>query len=117
MTLKDKIGKENPSNAERKPQPPSQKTPPSKQSGQGVRLTVKHDCGYSNTVFIRGKGASLSWEKGVPLKNVGPDEWVFEINEPFSLLEFKFLINDEIYESGENRRINQAGNFLYRPMF
>lgn len=42
------------------------------------RVQVRYDVGFSKPHTIRGKGANLSWSKGIPLKNNGPDEWVWE---------------------------------------
>src|SRR4051794_40705456 len=34
-----------------------------------TRVTIKYDAGFPNQLYIRGKGANLSWDKGQPLKN------------------------------------------------
>ena len=39
-------------------------------------MVVHFDVGFKNSVD-RGKGAGLSWDKGVQLKNTKPDEWVW----------------------------------------
>jgi hypothetical protein len=93
--------------------PKSLKADPNK--GNYTKITIKFDCGYPNTLYIRGKGSNLSWEKGLALKNVKHDEWVYETNDP--TLEFKVLINDRHYEQGENHRVNHSGNFQYHPKF
>lgn len=82
-----------------------------------TKLSVKYDCGYPNKLTIRGEGANLCWEKGIPLKNVKPDEWVFETDAPFGKCHFKILVNDEIYEAGTNRTLVQGTNSTYTPKF
>ena len=82
-----------------------------------TRLVVKYNCGFPNTLFIRGKGPKLSWDKGVALKNVKDDEWVFETDESFTNMEFKFLVNDHTYELGENHRLTKTGSFHFIPKF
>ena len=82
-----------------------------------TRITIKFDAGYPNQMFIRGKGANLSWEKGQPMKNVKADEWSWETEIPFSACEFKVLINDRVYENGENHHINGGAVILYTPHF
>ena len=82
-----------------------------------TRVTIKYDIGFSNHITIRGKGANLNWEKGQPLKNVKPDEWIWETDVPFTHCEFKVLINDRVYENGENHQINAGASLFYTPHF
>ena len=85
--------------------------------GGTTRITVRFDVGFSNNVFIRGHGAGLSWDQGVLLKNVGPDEWVWEAKTPFDDCEFKVLINDQQYEQGENHHVRTGAQLKYTPQF
>ena len=90
----------------------------SKSTNKKTVVKVSYDCGFPNTLFIRGEGIStLSWEKGVPLKNVSQNEWVWECNRPCSNVEFKILINDQLYESGNNHRISYGDEVAIRPQF
>lgn len=82
-----------------------------------TKITVKFDCGFPNQLTIRGQGAGLSWEKGLPLKNVKKDEWVFETEATFTKGEFKVLINDKTYESGANRTLLPGTTTQYTPNF
>ena len=81
------------------------------------KVVVKYDVGFSNTLYIRGKGAGLSWEKGIALKNVGPNEWLWEPSHAFSECEFKVLVNDQHYEGGENHHIQYGDVIQYSPSF
>lgn len=92
-------------------------SPSEKKPGQKTRVIVKFDTGFSNQLYIRGKGANLSWDKGIPLKNVKADEWVWETDAPFTTCEFKVLINDKYYETGENHPLHAGANVLYTPRF
>jgi hypothetical protein len=82
-----------------------------------TRITVKYDVGFNNTLYLRGKGVNLSWEKGTPLKNIKADEWVWETEAPFTTAEFKVLINDKQYESGNNHSLICGANIHYTPTF
>ncbi len=111
-----------PSGLLRSPQPltPSTSTPsprPPESSSPKTRITVKYDAGFPNQLYIRGSGANLSWEKGILLQNVKPDEWVWETNLPFATGEFKVLVNDQIYEQGDNHRLSGGATLLYTPQF
>jgi hypothetical protein len=61
--------------------------------GPKTRVVVKYDVGFNNAIYIRGNGANLSWDKGILLKNVKPDEWVWETDLAFTKCEFKVMIN------------------------
>ena len=82
-----------------------------------TRIVVRYNVGYNNHLFIRGNGAGLSWDHGVMLKNIGPDEWVWEATTPFRECEFKVLINDQQFESGENHHIHDGSAIQYTPNF
>lgn len=86
-------------------------------SGPKTRITLNYDVGFSNTLYVRGQGANLSWEKGIMLKNIKADEWVWETNVPFTSCEFKVLINDSIYETGQNHTLTCGASIRYTPKF
>lgn len=87
-----------------------------KKSGT-TRITIKYDVGFNNHMFIRGEGANLSWDKGTPLKNVKADEWVWETTQSFVNVHFKVLINDKVYEAGDNHHANYGSSLCYTPRF
>lgn len=82
-----------------------------------TRITVKYDVGFNNVLYLRGQGANLSWDRGVALKNVKADEWVWETDANFSSGEFKVLINDRLYETGTNHPFKAGANINYTPKF
>lgn len=70
------------------------------------------------TPYLRGEGlSSLSWEKGIPLQRLKPDEWIFETEELFSGGEFKVLINDQTYELGDNHSLYPGASIRIKPRF
>ena len=81
------------------------------------RVLVKYDVGFGNILFIRGQGAGLNWEKGQMMKNLSKDEWVWETDLSFNACEFKVLLNDQGFESGDNHKLLQGANFEYTPRF
>jgi len=88
-----------------------------KSKKEKTQIVVRYNVGYGNHLFIRGNGAGLSWDQGVMLKNIGPDEWVWEANVPFKECEFKILINDQQFENGENHQILDGASMQYTPRF
>lgn len=85
--------------------------------GPKTRIVVKFDVGFGNFLTIRGKGADLNWDKGIPLKNMKKDEWVWETEAAFNTGEFKILINDKHYESGENHPLKCGATVQVTPFF
>ena len=75
------------------------------------------DVGFGNTLYIRGEGAGLSWKKGMPLKNVSATEWVFDTNKATGLVNFKFLINDQVWAEGENVAVEAGSKSISSPRF
>lgn len=80
-------------------------------------IVVKYDCGLHNHLTIRGEGAGLSWHHGTPLKNIKSDEWKFDIDAPDEKIEFKILINDQVFEIGENRKVEKGETVKVVPKF
>lgn len=88
-----------------------------KQRDQNTVIIVKYNCGFDNHLTIRGEGAGLSWFKGVALKNISADEWVFDLNMSDPHLEFKILINDQVFEVGENHKVKNGHRIDVYPSF
>jgi hypothetical protein len=82
-----------------------------------TRITIKYDVGFSNSLFLRGEGPGLSWDKGIKLRNVKADEWIWETSQPFTRGEFKVLINDSHFEQGDNHKLVSGANVIYTPNF
>lgn len=84
---------------------------------QASKITIKYDVGFKNSLYIRGSGAGLSWQKGKLMKNIGADTWVWETDADFKEIEFKVLVNDQAYEEGENHRLQSGKPVQYSPRF
>lgn len=68
-------------------------------------------------IYLRGEGVPhLNWEKGVKLLP-HEDEWIWEIDEPFSSGAFKVLINDTTYELGSVHRLYPGASVRINPKF
>lgn len=85
---------------------------------QKTRIVVQVDDRFANAIYLRGEGLpELSWKKGVELKHANPNEWVFETDTSFSNAEFKILVNDDIYELGENHPLYPGASVRVNPKF
>ncbi len=87
------------------------------QKGPKTRIIIHYDVGFPNSLYIRGEGGPLSWEKGLLLKNIKSDEWAWETTEPFTSCQFKILINDCEFENGDNHTIMCGASIDYTPQF
>ena len=78
-----------------------------------VTISTKVDIGFGNTLFLRGEGKGLSWDQGVIMTCVADDEWSLTVAKSAQPRVFKFLINDEVWCTGEDYslRSNQSGTF------
>jgi hypothetical protein len=103
------------------------KVPTKKAGAPKARIPVKKalktsiiarvDVGFANQLYIRGTGAGLSWDKGLPLENVSAYEWTFATTEAKSDVVFKFLINDELWAEGDNVTVAEGATSISSPVF
>jgi hypothetical protein len=88
-----------------------------------VRKTLKTsivayiDVGFGNTLYIRGEGAGLSWEKGISMRNISAAEWAFDTTKATGTITFKFLINDQVWAKGDDRTIKAGSKSVSSPEF
>ena len=82
-----------------------------------TRVLVKYNAGWGNQLFIRGTGAGLDWQRGIPMQCVGEDEWLWEHLVSKGDLAFKILINDEIWNTGDDITLNAGDSITVHPSF
>lgn len=100
--------------------PAAKKVPAAKLPAKKVEQTsaiARVDVGFGNSLYVRGEGGGLSWEKGTLMENVSPYEWIWKSTTAKSDVEFKFLINDEIWAEGENLTVSAGGASISTPRF
>ncbi len=100
-----------------KPTASKKKEPVLKTKSQTV-VVAKVDIGFGNALYIRGQGAGLSWEKGIPMENIGADEWrwVTDKASPDGIA-FKLLINDSTWALGNDYSVMVGSTSITRPEF
>ena len=70
-----------------------------------MSVLIKCDIGWGNTLFIRGEGNVLNWDKGIALSFCEKGQgWFFE-TEGTQPIEFKVLINDQQWSAGDNLKL------------
>ncbi len=88
-----------------------------KKGTKATRVIVKFNAGWGNQLFIRGMGAGLDWQKGIPMQCMGEDEWLWEQLVPNGSVAFKVLLNDNQWCSGEDYLVNAGDSIICRPEF
>jgi len=80
-------------------------------------IVAQIDIGFGNTLYIRGEGAGLSWEKGLPMGNLSADQWRVLLGKTTAPITFKFLINDLTWSSGEDYKVEPGETVTIVPQF
>ena len=80
-------------------------------------IAARVDVGFGNNLYIRGDGAGLSWDVGILMKNLSPYEWAWETKTSDQPIEYKLLINDEIWANGENQFAQPDETSITAPTF
>jgi hypothetical protein len=85
-------------------------------SGAVTIIDVKLDVGFGNTVFLRGHGGGLTWERGVPLSCVDGKTWRWSgtVKDPIT---FKPILNDKIWSAGTNLTVKPGQKLEVKPIF
>ncbi len=65
-------------------------------------ITATIDVGYGNTLYLRGDGPGLSWNKGVALTCTADTVWTLTIAGATRPIICKFLLNDTTWSRGED---------------
>ncbi|MCI0540019.1 MAG: hypothetical protein L0Z50_32840 [Verrucomicrobiales bacterium] len=80
-------------------------------------LEAKLDVGYGNTLFIRGEGAGLSWEQGIPMRCVDASTWVWSSDQVRETISFRVLFNDSVSAAGEVLTVSAGEKLRFTPAF
>lgn len=93
------------------------KKAPTKKKVLKSTIAARVDVGFGNNLYIRGEGAGLSWDVGILMKNLSPYEWAWETKSTSKPIEYKFLINDELWANGENQFAKSGDTSISAPTF
>lgn len=80
-------------------------------------VAAKIDVGFGNSLFIRGQGDGLSWDKGTPLQCVDASTWIWSTTGARGSVVFKLLINDELWSQGEDLVVQAGQKAEVEPVF
>ena len=80
-------------------------------------ITAQIDIGFGNTLWLRGDGPGLSWEKGVVMDCVADDKWSITLADAGAPVVFKFLVNDLSWCVGDDYVVQPGGTISVKPRF
>lgn len=80
-------------------------------------ITARIDIGFGNTLFVRGEGAGLSWDKGVAMNCLAADHWELTLPEVSRPVVFKFLVNDLSWSAGADYTVAPGAKVTLTPEF
>ena len=97
--------------------PAAKKTGAKKKIATKTTIAARVDVGFGNNLYIRGDGAGLSWDVGILMRNLSPYEWAWETKSSDKPIEYKLLINDELWANGENQFAQPDETAITAPTF
>ena len=80
-------------------------------------IAANVDVGFGNALYVRGEGPGLSWEKGLRMECVADDRWTLALGESSRPFIFKFLINDETWNIGDDCTVAPGASVILTPSF
>ncbi|MSU57580.1 MAG: hypothetical protein EXS35_05275 [Pedosphaera sp.] len=75
--------------------------PAAKSQNTTTTIEARIDVGFGNSLFVRGQGAGLSWERGTPLTCVDGRVWRLTVPAK-EAVQFKLLLNDSVWAQGND---------------
>ena len=84
---------------------------------QPTQILANIDVGFGNTLYIRGEGPGLNWDRGQTLDCLKDDLWSFTIEAAAKPIIFKFLINDETWCTGDDYVVEPGNKITLVPTF
>jgi hypothetical protein len=88
-----------------------------KPKGSRVTIAAKIDVGFGNTLYIRGDEPFLTWKKGTPLGSCASDKWEIVLTGVDRPFQFKFLVNDAAWSTGDNYTVSPGDALTLTPAF
>jgi hypothetical protein len=82
-----------------------------------TRIEAQIDVGFGNSLYIRGDGPGLSWERGIAMACVADDRWSTQIPHASRPIVCKFLINDLVWCSGDDFVVMPGKSVTLLPAF
>lgn len=80
-------------------------------------ISARVDVGFGNTLYLRGEGPGLSWDRGLAMENLARDLWQIVLAESARPYIFKLLINDVTWNVGPDFIAASGTHITLTPRF
>ena len=86
---------------------------------KAVTTTIRAciDVGFGNSLYVRGEGPGLSWDKGVLMECRGQDQWQISFGESSRPFLVKVLVNDQTWSTGPDYTVPCGVSLTLAPQF
>jgi hypothetical protein len=82
-----------------------------------TKIVAQIDVGFGNTLYLRGEGPGLNWDKGLVMDCVGDNEWTITVSDAAKPIVFKFLLNDTTWCVGDDYLVDPGTTTTIVPVF
>jgi hypothetical protein len=91
--------------------------PPVQRKPVVTTISARINIGFGNILTIRGEGAGLSWDAGVPMTCLADDLWQIKLGESARGFVFKVLVNDLTWNTGPDYTLASGASLTVTPEF
>jgi hypothetical protein len=88
-----------------------------KAKGARVTIIAVIDVGFGNSLSVRGDEPFFNWNKGALLGCVAADRWEIVLTGVDRPFQFKFLVNDASWSTGDNYTASPGDTLTLTPAF
>jgi len=120
----DSTGAAPPSASQAKPtkeraKPTKERAKPTKERSGLMPIRVHYNVGLGNRISVRGDTDPFRWDSGIDARNTASDVWEFQLERIPSgqTFQFKPLINDTTYSTGDNYVVTGGKTLDIYPAF
>ncbi len=80
-------------------------------------IAARINIGFGNTLFVRGEGPGLSWDRGLAMDCLADDLWSVSLPGSGNGVVFKFLVNDLSWSAGSDFVVASGDSVELTPSF
>lgn len=96
---------------------PVKKKAPASAVAPATYISAKIEIGFGNQLYLRGEGAGLSWDKGLPMVWSDGSHWNATLTGAAAPVIFKVLVNDLTWSAGKDYVVEPGQSVTITPTF
>jgi len=99
--------------------PTKERAKPTKERSALMPIRVHYNVGLGNRISVRGDTDPFRWDRGIDARNTASDVWEFQMKRvpAGQTFQFKPLINDTTYSTGDNFVVTGGKTLDIYPAF